>query len=127
MGKRIDMLPRPRSEQDLPRPRSPVALAAVIAVEGAALAILAGLDGSPGWRVARVLVMIAVAALAVWFTRRGGRAARGATVLMLGIAGTAAGVGVASGHLAKAGPDTAPRAWGTQVIGFLNAALHPVA
>ena len=81
-------------------------LPAVIAVEGAALVVLAGLDGSPVWRVARVLVMIAVAGLAVWFTRRAGRATRGGTALVLGIVGTVVGAGVASGHL-KAGLGTA--------------------
>ena len=61
-----------------------------MAAEGVAFAVLAGLDGSAVWRVVRVLVVIAVAALAVWFTA--GRAHRpGATALVLGIAGTAAG------------------------------------
>jgi dienelactone hydrolase len=46
-----------------------------------------------------------VTALAVWFTRRAGRTGRGATALVLGIAGTAAGAGVAGGHLAKVGVD----------------------
>ncbi len=82
-------------------------LPAVMAAEGVAFATLAGLDGSPAWRVARVLVVIAVTALALWFTRRAGRAGWGATVLALGIAGTAAGAGVASGHLAQAGLDAA--------------------
>jgi uncharacterized protein len=79
-----------------------VVLPAVITAQGAALAILAGLEGSPVWRVARVLVVIAVTGLAVWFTRRAGRAARGGIALVLGIVGTAVGAGVASAHL-KAG------------------------
>ena len=78
-----------------------------MAAEGVAFAVLAGLDGSAVWRVVRVLVAIAVTALAIWFTRRAGRTGRGATALVLGIAGTAAGAGVASGHLAKAGLDAA--------------------
>ena len=73
------------------RPSSPV--------EGAALAVLAGLDGSPVWRVVRVLVVIAITGLAVWFTRRAGPPACGGTALVLGIVGTAAGAGVASAHL----------------------------
>ncbi|HEV2254553.1 MAG TPA: alpha/beta fold hydrolase [Streptosporangiaceae bacterium] len=78
-----------------------------MAVEGVAFAVLLGLDGSPVWRAARVLVVIAVTAMAVWFTRRTGRAGQGATALLLGAVGTAAGAGVASGHLAKAGLDAA--------------------
>jgi dienelactone hydrolase len=78
-----------------------------MAAEGMALAALAGLDGSAAWQAARVLVILAVTAGAVWFTRRAGRAGRGAAALLLGIAGTTAGAGVASGHLAKAGLDAA--------------------
>jgi hypothetical protein len=75
--------------------------------EGVAVAVLLGLDGSPEWRVTRVLVVIAVTAVAVWFTRRAGRTGRGAAALLLSIAGTTAGAGVASGHLAKTGLDAA--------------------
>ena len=78
-----------------------------MAAEGVAFAVLLGLDGSPVWRVARVLVAIAVTAMAVWFIRRAGRVGQGATALLLGAVGTAAGAGVASGHLAKAGLDAA--------------------
>jgi uncharacterized protein len=106
-GKDTDVLPQPRSEQVPSRPRSSVVLAAVMAAEGAALAVLAGLDGSAVWQVARVLVILAVTALAVWFTGRAGRAGRGAAALLLGIAGTVAGAGVGSAHLAKAGLDAA--------------------
>jgi hypothetical protein len=63
--------------------------------------------GSPAWQAARVLTVITVTALAVWFTRWAGRAGQGATALLLGIAGTAAGLGVAGGHLTKAGLDAA--------------------
>jgi len=90
-------------------------LPGVIAVEGAALAVLAGLDGSPVWRVARVLVVVAITALAVWFTGRTGRAARGGTALVLGIVGTAAGAGVASAQ-AKAGAGTAAMVAGVALV-----------
>ncbi len=79
----------------------------LVAAEGAALAVLAGLDGSPVWRVVRVLVVIAVAAVGVWATHRAGRAGRGAAALVAGIVSTVAGAGVASAHLAKAGLDAA--------------------
>ncbi len=105
-GTRTEVLAQPRGEQGRARPRSPVVLPAVIAVEGAALAVVAGLDGSPVWRVARVLVVIAITGVAVWVTRRVGRAARGGTALGLGIVGTVVGAGVASAQ-AKASLGTA--------------------
>jgi dienelactone hydrolase len=106
-GNRTDTLPRPRSDQVRPRSRSPAVLPVVMAVEGMAFAALLGLDGSAVWQVARIVAALAVTVLAVWFTRRAGGTGRGATALVLGIAGTAAGAGAASGHLSKAGLDTA--------------------
>ena len=106
-GKAGDGLPQPRSERVPSRARPPVVLPAVMAAEGAALAVLAGLDGSAVWQVARVLVILAVTALAVWFTGRAGRAGQGVAALLLGIVGTVAGAGVGSAHLAKAGLDVA--------------------
>ena len=105
-GKDTDVVPQPRREQVPPRSRPPVVLA-VMAVEGAALAVLAGLDGSAVWQVVRVLVILAVTAGVLWFTGRAGRAGRGAITLLFGIAGTVAGAGVGSAHLAKAGLDAA--------------------
>jgi hypothetical protein len=104
--KDTEVVPQPRREQVPPRSRPPVMLL-VVAVEGAALAVLAGLDGSAVWQVVRVLVILAVTAGAVWFTGRAGRAGRGAIALLFGIVGTVAGAGVASAHLAKAGLDPA--------------------
>ena len=99
--------PRDAVPSRLPRP---VVLPAVIAAQGAAFAVLAGLDGSATWQAARVLLVAVVTAWAVWFTRRAGRAGQGATALALGIAGTTAGAGAASAHLAKAGLDSAAAA-----------------
>ena len=76
-----------------------------MAAEGTAFAVLAGLGGSAAWQAARILTVVLVTAWAVWFTRRAGRAGRGVTALALGIAGVAAGAGVGSAHLAKAGLD----------------------
>jgi hypothetical protein len=84
-----------------------VLLPALITAEGAAFAVLLGLAGSAEWRVARVVVMIAVTIAAAWFTRRASRADRGAVALVAGITGTVAGAGVAGAHLAKAGLDLA--------------------
>src|SRR2546429_683874 len=52
-GKHADVLPQPRREKVPSRPRAPVVLPAIVTVEGVAFAGLAGLDGSPAWRVAR--------------------------------------------------------------------------
>src|SRR5690348_120924 len=101
------VLPRSPRENVPSCSRPPVVLSAVMAAEGAAFAVLAGLDGSVTWQVTRALTAIVVTAWAVWFIRRAGRAARGVTALALGIAGTAGGVGAASAHLAKAGLDAA--------------------
>ena len=78
-GTQVDVVPQPGRERVSAqlRRRPAVGLPAVIAVQGAALAVLAGLDGSPVWRPARVLAVIIVAALAAWFTGRARRAARG--------------------------------------------------
>jgi dienelactone hydrolase len=104
-GKHAAVLPEPRSEQISLRPRPPVMLPIVIAAEGVAFAVLLGLNGSAVWQVARVLVTLTVTALAVWFTGRAGRTGQGTIALALGIAGTAAGAGVATGHLGKTGLD----------------------
>ena len=101
------VLPRSPREIVPPRSRPPVVLLAVMAAEGAAFAVLAGLDGSAAWQAARVLTVVVVTAWAVWFTGRAGRAGRGVTALALGIAGTVAGAGVGSAHVAKAGLDAA--------------------
>jgi uncharacterized protein len=106
-GKDTGVLPRSRSGQVQPRPRPPVVMPAVMAAEGVAFAALLGLDGSAPWQLARVVVTLMLTALAVWFTRRAGRAGHGATALVLGIAGTAGGAGVAGAHLAKTGLDAA--------------------
>ena len=98
-GTYTEAISQPRSERGRARPRSPVVLSAVIAAQCAALAALAGADGSPTWRTARVLAVIAVTGLGVWFTRLAGRGARGGTALVLGMLGTVVGVGVAAAHL----------------------------
>ena len=104
------VLPRSRREVVPSGSQPPVVLPAVIAADGVAFAVLSGLDGSAAWQAARVLLVVVVTAWAIWFTRRAGRAGRGGTALVLGIAGTVAGAGTASAHLAKAGLDPAAAA-----------------
>ena len=106
-GKQTGILPQPRSDQFRLRSRSPVVVPAVMAAEGVAFTVLAGLDGSAVWQVARMLVTLVLTALAIWATRRTGRSGQRAAALVMGIAGTAAGGGVAGGHLSKAGLDAA--------------------
>jgi pimeloyl-ACP methyl ester carboxylesterase len=79
----------------------------MMAAEGLAFAVLLELDGSPSWRLVRVVVALTVIASAVWYTRRAARPGQGATALVLGITGTVAGAGAAGAHLAKAGLDAA--------------------
>jgi hypothetical protein len=70
---------------------------AIIAAEGTAFALLAGLDGSVTWQAARVLMGDRLGRL----VHLPGRARRpGATAFALGIAGTAADAGAASAQLA---------------------------
>ena len=106
-GTHATVLPEPGTGQVHRPPRSRVIMPGLVAAEGTALAVLAGLDGLPVWRMVRVLVVIAVAVVGVWVTRRAGRPGRGAAALVAGIVGTVAGAGVASAHLAKAGLDAA--------------------
>jgi uncharacterized protein len=89
------------------RNHSDAVLSYAIAAGGLSFAVLAGLDGSPAWRAVRVFAVAAVTAMAAWSARRASRTGQGATAFLLGLTGTAAGAGVASGHLAKAGLDAA--------------------
>ena len=72
-GKDAGVLPRSPREVVPSRSRPPVVLPAVIAAEGVAFAVLAGVDGSAEWQAARVLLVVVVTAWAVWFTRRAAR------------------------------------------------------
>lgn len=58
-GGDTDVIPRPRSGKARPRPWSPIVLSSVMAVGGAAFAVLTGLDGSPAWRAVRVMAVLA--------------------------------------------------------------------
>src|SRR4051794_14655846 len=129
-GKHADVLRQPRREKVPSRPRAPAGVPTVVGAGGGGgaglggrggppgggggrgaggggVAVRAGRDGSPAGGGAGVLAVVAVTARAVWFTRRAGRAGRGATALLLGIAGTAAGAGIGGAHLARAGLDAA--------------------
>lgn len=90
------------------RQRRHAVMPLLIAAEGVTIASMTGLDGSAAWQAARVLVILALTALAVLITgMAAGRAARAGVALVAGTTGTVAGAGVSSAHLAKAGLDAA--------------------
>lgn len=79
------------------------ALEWIAIVQALALAVVVGWDGAPVWRVVRMVAVAAITSLALIGMRRSTRAGRGAIALVLGVAGTVAGGGVASAHLARDG------------------------
>jgi alpha-beta hydrolase superfamily lysophospholipase len=76
---------------------------AAIAAQGVALSLIVGWEGSTLWRLGRILVVLAITAGAMWVVRRAGHVGRGATVLLTGIGGLVAGVGVGGVYLARVG------------------------
>src|SRR5689334_8260223 len=78
------------------RRRFTVDRVAVIA-EAAAFAVLLGVDGSPGWRVARVAVVIGLCGLVFLSARRS--LTRDLSALALGVVGLCTGVGIGVMHL----------------------------
>ncbi|HXJ64875.1 MAG TPA: CocE/NonD family hydrolase [Actinomycetota bacterium] len=79
-------------------------LPALVVVQGAAFLFLMGTRGSFGWWLVRELVVVGVTAGAFVLARGSGRVARGATALVLGLAGTVAGTGIGLVYAAKSGP-----------------------
>jgi len=77
-------------------------VAAVVAA-AAALAFLVGRDGTPLWQATRVLVVVLLAVPAGAAILRLGRPLRGLALLVVGIAATAAGAGIAAAWLTKSG------------------------
>jgi dienelactone hydrolase len=75
----------------------------LIAIQGIAIATLVGMDGSPGWRAVRVLIVASVIVASIRVARRGGGAGVSLTELVLGIAGTVAGAGIGVLYLVKVG------------------------
>jgi uncharacterized protein len=71
--------------------------------QGVGLATIVGWNGSEFWGVIRVALVVAIVVAAVWVIRRAGQGGRGATLLLTGIVGVAAGLGVGGVHFAKVG------------------------
>ena len=90
--------------QAVPRhapPRRRVLTLAVVAA-CAALAVLVGLDGTPIWRIARVLLVIAGGSAALWSLRTGPRR-RATAALLIGVPAFVAGAGIGVPHAAAGG------------------------
>ena len=77
-------------------------LAALVAA-AVALSFLAGRDGTPLWQTTRVLGVVLLATAAGAATLRLGRPRRGVALVLVGIAATAAGAGIAAAWLTKSG------------------------
>ena len=93
---------RPAGEGPEPRRRvwSPVAELAIV-VEGAAAALLVALQGSPGFRVLRTLVAVAVTAAALQTLRQTSRWWTGVVLVVFGLVGSVIGTAVGAGHVLK--------------------------
>ena len=86
------------------QPRSSVRrLQWVAVVQAGAFVVLVGLEGSVVGRSIRIGAVLCLTALGIAVMRRAGALAGGACALMLGIAGTVAGVGIGGVYLAKQG------------------------
>lgn len=84
--------------------RSPIRLRlAAVAAVAVALSFLAGRDGTPLWQAIRVLVVILLATATGVATLRVGRPWRGAALVLVGVAATATGAGIAAAWLTKSG------------------------
>lgn len=73
--------------------RTILVLRAAALMEGLALALIVGLTGSLPWQAARVLFVAGMTVLALWGLGACRRAVRGAVALVLGLTGTAVGMG----------------------------------
>jgi uncharacterized protein len=85
------------------RRRAPRVLELILVLEGAALAILVGVDDSQLGHWLRVVAVVAVTSIGTWYVRRAGRVGRGAAVLAMGIAGIIAGAGIGSAYASSVG------------------------
>lgn len=73
------------------------------AVIGASLVYLVVRDGSPGWQLVRLILVVLLTFLTLVGIQRGGRGRRGGVAFTAGLLGDAVGVGIGVPHLAKTG------------------------
>jgi uncharacterized protein len=67
-------------------------------LEGLALAVIVGSNGSLPWQITRVVLVVAGILAATWLLG-GGRAIRGLVALLLGLVGTVVGIGIGVMHV----------------------------
>lgn len=75
------------------------ALRVAALIEGLAVAVLVGLNGSLPWQLARVLLVGALTALALWGLGSPRRGIRAVVALSAGLIGTVVGIGIGIGHI----------------------------
>jgi dienelactone hydrolase len=68
-------------------------------LEGMALAVIVGSNGTLPWLVVRVGLVISATLTAAWFLAAGGRVIRGVVALLLGLVGTVVGIGIGVMHV----------------------------
>jgi uncharacterized protein len=68
-------------------------------LEGMALAVIVGSNGTLPWHVLRVGLVVGTTLTAVWFLAAGGRVIRGVVALLLGLVGTVVGIGIGVMHV----------------------------
>jgi dienelactone hydrolase len=68
-------------------------------IEGLAVAVLVGVNGSLPWQLARVLIVGALTALALWGLGSPRRGIRAVVALSAGLIGTIVGIGIGIGHI----------------------------
>jgi uncharacterized protein len=68
-------------------------------LEGMALAVIVGSNGTLPWQVVRVGLVVGATLTAAWFLAAGGRVIRGAVALLLGLVGTVVGIGIGVMHV----------------------------
>lgn len=78
-------------------------LEVVTALVGAGFVLAVGLDGSPVWRVVRIVLAVALTVVVLRVERRASNRARGRVAAAVGVLATAVGLGFAP-YLAKGGP-----------------------
>ena len=84
-------------------PRRPARIEAATLAAGLSLAVLVGLDGSPGWQAARVVAVGLLTSALVAAERSASPRSRGRIAVVAGVAAVAVAAGFAP-HLAKSGP-----------------------
>jgi dienelactone hydrolase len=98
-------------------------LAVALTATGSALALVVALDGSPGWRLVRLVAVLALTAAAIIVLPRLRPLVRGCAVVVSGFVAVAVGAGLAVPHLARAWSVTAVVGLATLAAGVVTVGL----